>query len=134
MALKESELIMIGTIILLGILVINYLGKKKIMKDSRYKIPELVTDNDFSKVKCVPAINCIQCLNVIGNNKECLCCGINKQNPHHANEEHCHEHDHSHAYSHKHEVNIHKEISITPLLIVTLMITWGLTKILRYYE
>lgn len=102
-------LILISIIILLAVAIL--LLRKK--KDEELEIDECqAIDNDFSRVKTIPALKCMECQEcLMESNGCCSNCSANQQQL----ETHCDKHDHSHNHQHSHSTDTK---GLLPLLLV----------------
>ena len=110
----------------LVIILITYWLKKRKKTKSNKRIINYQRDNDWSKVKEIPVINCVQCEECIRENNGCCSnCSINSSV---SEETHCKEHHHK--YSHYHSPKISQKLIILPLILAAIII-WLVKKITK---
>jgi len=84
-------------------------------------------DNDWSKVKEIPTLNCFQCGECIKENNGCCSnCNVNLSV---SEETHCKEHNHK--YSHYHSPEIPQKLIILPIFLAAIII-WLVQKITKF--
>ena len=121
--MKKTIILLITSLL---VILITYLLKKRKKTKSNKRIINYQRDNDWSKVKEIPALNRFQCGECIRENNGCCSnCSVNLSV---SEETHCKEHNHK--YSHYHSPEISQKLIILPIFLVAIII-WLVQKITK---
>ena len=95
---------------------------KSNLNTNKYQTP----DNDFSRVKTIPALKCMECQEC--NMESSGCCSNCSANQQYSSEVHCEKHNHSHNHQHSHNMNVKDYLPLLFLPMITGLITYKIIK------